>query len=854
EEHINNVRKFDNEELNDVTMESAQGSGRVLSEAGEFERAARVMVSFAADFLRKNLTQYANPLFESGAADYVKAKQPEEAARVLSALARYHSEHNNQQKSFDYYLMASIKSEMKADEKIFHTVAEHCFETFTELLKLGDLVNAEKGFEIALQIEAAINNEAAGKLGNEIGKKFFDSEQYQLALKYYQHSIDNFMKSSTRNAIIVGAETIERGRKVFQKNHFVEANNLIMLGIETLYKAEQITQAATTAQIEGEKYLSTPNPEIGINLLNIAIQYYLFLKDELSAAQIHVIKSKYYISINNLGEGISEYQNAGAIYYKMKSTSNLKKIIEEIIEHATNIIVKRKEFPTEIELSREKIAIDYFTVAEDLSTKLKDPKLNSAIKYNAWTIFSKELLHNAAYKSLEKAYTSYSSLKDINALVRLSGEVAAYSSELIAQQDLSNATKYLGLSIEVLRNVAKHKEAAGICLTTCESFLKYENNEVAVSWGLRGAEILTEVQMVDEAINFLEELVDHLMVRNSIENAILCYGKIAKILEANNRMKEVEETALKLMAFGTANMKSNNPEAGLRLWEVALTIGAIVSEEFTGRLCTIEGQTFFEIKNYERSIELFKESHSLFIRGDKLNRLINLGNTIFEIAYELQKERDFDTAFKYLPIAFESLISGNELLLATEKMFGNAKNYIEFGREKEGSHLINTAIDTLFKKDDAVGGIERCFIGAALLISYGKNTEGSKLIDKGIEHIVQIDDTSSIKHLATVCRNQGIILRDDNKLEASHIILASGIGILRTINDLVGIGQVSIDLGKTLVRRNEMNAAVEAYRNGVQLLAQGNLHKEATNIVNDLITEGRKQIDNKNINIGVPLV
>ncbi|MHA1211793.1 MAG: hypothetical protein ACTSSH_04955, partial [Candidatus Heimdallarchaeota archaeon] len=173
---------------------------------------------------------------------------------------------------------------------------------------------------------------------------------------------------------------------------------------------------------------------------------------------------------------------------------------------------------------------------------------------------------------------------------------------------------------------------------------------------------------------------------------------------------------------------------------------------------------------------------------------------------------------------------------------------------KEGSHLINTAIDTLFKKDDAVGGIERCFIGAALLISYGKNTEGSKLIDKGIEHIVQIDDTSSIKHLATVCRNQGIILREDNKLEASHIILASGIGILRTINDLVGIGQVSIDLGKTLVRRNEMNAAVEAYRNGVQLLAQGNLHKEATNIVNDLITEGRKQIDNKNINIGVPLV
>ena len=68
------------------------------------------------------------------------------------------------------------------------------------------------------------------------------------------------------------------------------------------------------------------------------------------------------------------------------------------------------------------------------------------------------------------------------------------------------------------------------------------------------------------------------------------------------------------MAYGTAHMKSNNPEAGLRLWEVALTIGTIVGEEFTGRLCLIEGQTFYEIKNYEKSIELFKEAFGLFRR------------------------------------------------------------------------------------------------------------------------------------------------------------------------------------------------------------------------------------------------
>ena len=384
--------------------------------------------------------------------------------------------------------------------------------------------------------------------------------------------------------------------------------------------------------------------------------------------------------------------------------------------------------------------------------------------------------------------------------------------------------------------------------------MKNANYEVAVSWGLRGADILSEINKEDVAIQFLEELAEPLMTSNSIENAILCYGKIAKILEQNNRLKEVEETALKVMAFGTANMKSNNQVVGLRLWEVALTIGSIVGEEFTGRLCTIEGQTFYEIKDYEKSIELFKESFSLFRRAGKDNRLINLGNTIFDISEELQRNKEYDVAFRMLPIAFESMTTANELFVGTEKLISHAKNYIEIDRVKEGNHLVHTAIDALFTKNEMASGVEKCFVGAALLISYGKGAEGSRLIDKGMEKITQINDEAAIKHLATVCRNQGIILRDDGKLEASHVILASGIGILRTINDLVGIGQISIDLGKTLVQRNEMNAAVEAYRNGVHLMAQGGLTNESLKIVNELITEGRKQIDNNNTNVGVPLV
>ncbi|NHK32537.1 MAG: hypothetical protein FK730_14380 [Asgard group archaeon] len=854
EDHIKNVRKFDSEELNEITMESARGSGHVLSEAGENERAAKIMVSFATDFLRKDLTQYANPLFEEGASEFVKAKQPDEASRVLSALARYHSEHNQPEICIKYYLLASIDGDMKADEKIFHFVAEHCFETFTSQLDKNDFVNAEKGFDVAIQIESAVNKEAAGKLASDIAKKFIEVDQFDYALKYYQQAIDNFLVTSSKNAIIVAAESIERGRKIFQNNQFQASYNLIELGISSLQRAKQIEQAALTSRIEGEKFLTSTSPEIGITFLTKAIELYGSLKDKKTIGEIYTTKGQYYFTSNNLSECLKEFETAGMIYFSNKQKNDLKKLINEIIAYGSEVIEKEITSKRETDIKKVEIANNFFILAENLSNNLNEIQFTSDITYRGWVNFSQALLHDTAYLYLQKTLENYRKSRDKKKIVEFTSEVTSFAIGLIEQQDLVNAPKYLNLSIQVLLDIKNDKEAAGISINICETFLKKENNELAVSWALRGAEILTKINLIDESIQFLEELVEQLMIRNSIENAILCFGKIAKILEDNERMKDVEEVALKAMAFGTANMKSNNPDAGLRLWEVALTIGSIVGEEFTGRLCIIEGQTFYELKDYEKSIELFKESFSLFKRTNKNNRLINLGNTIFEITDKLQKENDFTTSFKYLPIAFESLINGNELLLATDKMFTNARKYIEIGRDKEGTHIINSTIDTLFIRGDIVSGVERCFIGAALLVSYGKGSEGSMLIDKGMEKVIQITDEVSIKHLAAVCRNQGIILRDNEKLEASHIILASGIGILRTINDLVGIGQISIELGRTLVKRNEMSAAVEAYRNGVQLLAQGELINEATNIVNDLITEGRKQIDNKVTSIGVPLV
>ncbi|MCE7744031.1 MAG: hypothetical protein GPJ52_02730 [Candidatus Heimdallarchaeota archaeon] len=854
EEHISNVRKFDTEELNEVTMESARGSGKVLAEAGENERAAKVLVGFATDFLRKNITEYADPLFEQGAEEFIKAKQPEEAARVLSALGRYHSENGNTDEALHYYLLASVESEMKIDPKIFHSVAEHCFETFSNQLTAGATDIAEKGFETAIKIELAVSKEAAANSASDMAKLFVEKNEFVLALKYYEQAISYYIESSIRNAVALGAEIIERGREIFQKKLFEDANKFITLGLEALNKSDQKIQAAQTARIEGERFLGSANPHLGIDLLNKAVAYYLELNDKSSAADLHITLGRYFISANDFEHGLREMKVAGDIRLTIKKSNELKKLIIIINEIAIEIATSKITSTKAGEDDREKMSQTYFAVAEDFTKQLGDLEFNSEVNYKEWTTYSKELLHNAAYESLKKTYESYISLKNNKRISELAAEVTNFSTDLISKEDLIGATKYLNLSINILQKVNKHEEAAAMCIRTCEEFLKLENNEVAVSWGIRGAEILTEVQIVDEAIQFLEELVNVLMARNSIENAILCYGKIAKILELNGRMKEVEETALKVMAFGTANMKSDNPEAGLRLWEVALTIGSIVGEEFTGRLCIIEGQTFFDIKNYDKSLELFKESFSLFNRIGKPNRLINLGNAIFDISYELQKNMDFDTSFKYLPIAFESLIAGNELMLATDKMFGNAKNFIEIGKDKEGYHIINTSIDTLFSKGDMVGGVERCFVGAALLISYGKNVEGSRLIDKGMEKTVQITDEPAIKHLATVCRNQGIILRDEGKLEASHIIFASGIGILRTINDLVGIGQISIDLGETLIKRNEMNAAVEAFRNGILLLARGGLNKEASDIANNLITEGRKQIDNQNIIVGVPLV
>ncbi|NHJ05624.1 MAG: hypothetical protein EAX90_12430 [Candidatus Heimdallarchaeota archaeon] len=854
EDHIKNVRKFDNEELNDVTMKSARGSGRVLSEAGEFERAAKIMVSFATDFLRKNLTEYADPLFEEGAAEFNKAKQPEEAARILSALARYHAEHLDFEKSLEYYLKASIDSGFSDKEKIYPTVANHCFETFSILLNEDDYINSEKGFEVAIKIDSNINPEIAANRAYEVAKKFLIKNQFELTLKYYSQSIEGYMLSSKKYAIIVGAETIERGRELFQKGNFIQANNLITLGVETLYRAEQKIQAAQTARIEGERFLTSTVQQFGLTLLNKAIEIYTELKEEKAVAEIHTTMGEYYIIQNQLEQGLLQFKEAGKLYLTNKQFSDLSKTISKIVDMASEIVTGKIAADTLDKKAQEKTGLQFFKVAEDFANDVNDHKLNSDIKHSAWLIFSEELFHDSALECLEKTYSVYKSQNELDKIIKLSNEVVNYSSKLIDENDLLNATKYLNLSIDVLRNVNKFAEAAGICINTCEVFLKNNNYEVAVSWGLRGADILTEVQKINEAMQFLEELAEPLMTMNSIENAILCYGKIAKILEQNNRMKEVEDTALKVMAFGTANMKSNNQEAGLRLWEVALTIGSIVGEEFTGRLCMIEGQTFYEIKDYEKSLELFKESFNLFRRVGKNNRLINLGNAIFDISEELQRNKEYDIAFRILPIAFESMTIADELFLGTEKLISYAKNYIEIDRVKEGNHLINTAIDALFSKKEMAGGVEKCFVGAALLISYGKGSEGGRLIDKGMEKITQITDESAIKHLATVCRNQGIILRDDGKLEASHVILASGIGILRTINDLVGIGQISIDLGKTLVQRNEMNAAVEAYRNGVHLLAQGDLIKESLNIVNELITEGRKQIDNNNTTVGVPLV
>ncbi|MBK5112711.1 MAG: hypothetical protein KGD59_06165 [Candidatus Heimdallarchaeota archaeon] len=854
EEHISNVRKFDTEELNEVTMESARGSGKVLAEAGENERAAKVLVGFATDFLRKNITEYADPLFEQGAEEFIKANQPEEAARVLSALSRYHSENGNDDKAIHYYLLASVDSDMKVETSIFHSVAEHCFETYSNQIEAGAIEIAEKGFETTIRIELAVSKEAAANRASSIAKLFVDKNEFVLSIKYYQQAINYYLESSPKSAIALGAEIIERGREIFQKKLFEESNNFIILGLEALNKADQKIQAAQTARIEGERFLDSSVPHLGIDLLNKAVAFYLELNDKSSAAELHVTLSKHFISANDLEHGLREMKVAGDILLTLKKPNELKKIINIITDISIEIAIGKITSTKEGEDDREKISQSFFAVGEDFSRQIGDLEFNSEVKYREWTTYSKEHLHNAAHESLKKTFEAYIDLKNNKRISELATEVTNFSTDLISKEDLVGATKYLNLSISILQKINKYEEAAAICIRTCEEFLKLENNEVAVSWGIRGAEILTEVQIVDEAIQFLEELVNVLMARNSIENAILCYGKIAKILELNGRMKEVEETALKVMAFGTANMKNNNPEAGLRLWEVALTIGAIVGEEFTGRLCIIEGQTFYEIKNYEKSIDLFKESFGHFNRTGKPNRLINLGNAIFDIAYDLQKNMDFDTSFRYLPIAFEALIAGNELMLATDKMFGNAKNFIEIGKDKEGYHIINTSIDTLFSKGDITSGVERCFVGAALLISYGKNVEGSRLIDKGMEKTIQITDEAATKHLATVCRNQGIILRDEGKLEASHIMFASGIGILRTINDLVGIGQISIDLGETLIKRNEMNAAVEAFRNGIQLLARGGLGKEASDITNNLITEGRKQIDNSNIIVGVPLV
>jgi hypothetical protein len=680
------------------------------------------------------------------------------------------------------------------------------------------------------------------------------NNQFPLAHKYYQQSIAVFLQPATKQAIFIAAEVIERGREIFQKNFINDAYDLFTLGIESLYKAKQYVQAAQTARIEGERLLSSSIPEKGLEILNRAVEIFTELQDLKVNAEIFLTIGNYYIRTNQYDKALENYTKAGEVNLSIKENKAVKEIIKQMQAIAVKIINDELAITNNKKEEKTSLAQQFYDLAERFALDINDEKEHANIIYNEFKAFSQKELHEAAFVNLEKSYQAYAKLKDINKIVVVTSEVSKYGSQLIENNQLIPATKYLNLSIETLMRSGKKAEAAGICMEICETYLQLNNNEVAVSWSLRAADILTEAGLIDEGINFLEEVVDQLMAIESIENAILCYGKIAKILEENNRMDEVEETALKVMAFGTASMKNNKIQAGLRLWEVALTIGAIVGEEFTGRLCLIEGQTFYEIKNYEKSLEMFKESLMLFKRTGKTNRLNHLGNVIFNIANDLQKQQEYDFAFKLLPIAFESMTAGDEMFVAAEKLLGSAKKYIEIGKDKEGIFLINTTIDALFNKGDVAGAIEKCFIGAAMLISYGRTTQGSQLIDRGMAEIAKIDDENAIRHLATVCRNQGILLRDEGKLAASHIVLASGIGILRTINDLVGIGQISVDLGETLVQRNEMSAAVEAYRNGITLLHQGNLDKEALRIVNDLVTEGRKEIDNNNNLKGIPLI
>ena len=426
EEHIENVRKFDVEELNEVTMESARGSGRVLSEAGEYERAAKIMVSFATGFLRKNLTNYADPLFEEGAIEFNKAEEPEEAARILSALARYHAEHQNYEKSIEYYLKASIDSGFSKKEKIYPTVAQHCFESFSTILESGDFENSEKGFEIAIKIDANINPETAANRAYEVAKKFLSKGLYDKSLKYYKESIEDYLQSSVKNAIIVAAEIIERGRELFKVQNYIESNNLITLGIESLSRSDQQLQAAQTARIEGEKFLSTSVNEFGLALLDRANEIYKDIKDEKSIAEIKTTLGEFYVTQNQFELALSQFKEAGELILSIKKLKELSKMISQIVELSIEIINGTITKDPIDDKTKETVSTQYFQAAEDFALKVKDMKLFCEIRHKSWSIYSQALLHDSALISLQRTYEAYKQEKDQGKISLLSDEAVKF--------------------------------------------------------------------------------------------------------------------------------------------------------------------------------------------------------------------------------------------------------------------------------------------------------------------------------------------------------------------------------------------------------------------------------------------
>ena len=300
EEHLKVVRKFSVDALNAITLSSAMGSGRVLSEAKEHERAAKILVGFATDFLRKNLTEFADPLFEEGAKEFKAAKQPEEAARVLSALAKYHSDKENYEKSFNYYLLATLNSGEAQSEALFISVADQCLETATVRLNEDKVAPAVRTFEIAVQITVAVNKLVAAKQANDISKKLLAKNQFDTALDFCQQAIDFFFESSSiSDAARVAIETIALGQGLFQKHQVLQSSNFINLGVEALYKLAQKPQAGQIARVEGEKFLESEIPSIGLNLLSRAIEIFGEIGDQNSIAEAYKTLGSYFITKKN---------------------------------------------------------------------------------------------------------------------------------------------------------------------------------------------------------------------------------------------------------------------------------------------------------------------------------------------------------------------------------------------------------------------------------------------------------------------------------------------------------------------------------------------------------------------------